>query len=191
MAMRPFGGDSMNVKTLCLGVLNAQGEATGYEIRKMLKEDGAFSHFVDAGYGSIYPALAKLSDEGLVSCTAQEQAKRPDKKVYQITATGRMALLDALLKPPPPDKFRSAFLFTLFFGDQLPARHVDRLIEERISWYREALERINECDSSQLSSGASFVQGFGASVYRAALDYLEANKHVLIAESLRTEKEVA
>ncbi len=189
--VRPFGGPNMNVKTLCLGVLSAQGEATGYEIRKMLKEEGAFSHFVDAGYGSIYPALSKLSDDGLVSCKAQEQANRPDKKVYQITAAGRMALLDALLKRPTPDKFRSAFLFTLFFGDQLPARHVDQLIEERISWYREALERIGECDCSQLSSGASFVQGFGAAVYRAALDYLEANKHVLIAESLRSEKDVA
>ena len=40
----------MDVKTLCLGVLSAQGEATGYEIRKVLKEEGAFSHFVDAGY---------------------------------------------------------------------------------------------------------------------------------------------
>ena len=157
----------------------------------MLKDEGAFSHFVDAGYGSIYPALCKLSDEGLVSCEAQEQAKRPDKKVYQITGAGRMALLDALMKQPAPDKFRSAFLFTLFFGDLLPARHVDRLIDERIAWYREALERINECDCSHLSSGAYFAQGFGAAVYQAALDYLEANKHVLIAESLRTEKDVA
>ena len=102
-----------------------------------------------------------------------------------------MALLDALMKQPAPDKFRSAFLFTLFFGDLLPARHIDRLIDERIAWYREALERINECDCSHLSSGAYSVQGFGAAVYQAALDYLEANKHVLIAESLRTEKDVA
>lgn len=181
----------MDVKTLCLGVLSAQGEATGYEIRKVLKEEGAFSHFVDAGYGSIYPALSKLSDAGLVSCEAQEQAKRPDKKVYQINSAGRMALLDALLEPPAADKFRSAFLFALFFGDLLPARHVDRLIDQRISWYRDALARINEFDGSDQSSGAYFVQGFGGAVYKAALDYLEANKHVLIAESLRAEKDVA
>lgn len=181
----------MDVKTLCLGVLCAQGKATGYEIRKIFKEEEAFSHFVDANYGSIYPALSKLNDEGLVSCVALEQTKRPDKKVYRITAAGRMALLDALLKPPAPDKFRSAFLFTLSFGDLLPARHVDQLIDERIAWYREALERINECDCSRLSSGAHFVQGFVAAVYQAALDYLEVNRHVLIAESLRAEQDVA
>jgi PadR family transcriptional regulator AphA len=181
----------MNVKTLCLGVLCEHGKASGYEIRKMLKEDGAFSHFVDAGYGSIYPALNKLSDEGLVIYEAQEQANRPDKKVYQITPAGRMALLDTLLKAPAPDKLRSPFLFTLFFGDLLPARHVDQLVDERIGWYSEALQRIGECDRSRLSTGASFVQGYGEAVYKAAHDYLESNKHVLVAESLQAEQDVA
>lgn len=181
----------MDVKTLCLGVLCEHGKASGYEIRKLLKGEGAFSHFVDAGYGSIYPALNKLSDEGLVIYEAREQTNRPDKKVYQIMPAGRMALLDALLKAPVPDKLRSPFLFTLYFGDLLPARYVDRLIDERIDWYRGALERVGNCDRSRLSAGASFVQGFGEAVYQAASDYLETNKHVIVAESLRAEQDVA
>ena len=43
----------MNVRTLCLGVLSA-GEASGYEIKKEI-EEGLFSHFIEASYGSIYP----------------------------------------------------------------------------------------------------------------------------------------
>ena len=70
----------MDVKTLCLGVLCEHwGKASGYEIRKLLKEEGAFSHFVDAGYGSIYPALNKLSDEGLVIYEAEE-ANQPARQ---------------------------------------------------------------------------------------------------------------
>ena len=181
----------MDVKILCLGVLCQHGKASGYEIRKLLKEEGAFSHFVDAGYGSIYPALNKLSNKGLVLYEAEKQTNRPDKKVYQIMPAGRLALFDALLTGPAPDKLRSPFLFTLNFGDQLPARHVDQLIDERINWYREALERIGESDCDRLTPGASFVQGFGKAVYQAAVDYLKVNKHVIVAESLRVEQDVA
>ncbi len=48
----------MNVRTLCLGILSL-GEASGYEIKKDV-EDGLFSHFIEASYGSIYPALNQL-----------------------------------------------------------------------------------------------------------------------------------
>ena len=77
----------MNVKTLCLGVLSA-GEASGYEIKKEI-EEGLFSHFIEASYGSIYPALTQLAGEGFVTVRAEEQSGKPDKKVYAITATGR------------------------------------------------------------------------------------------------------
>ena len=75
----------MDVKTLCLGVLT-EGDKTGYEIKRCFEE--AFSHFFGAGFGSIYPALAELSRQGLVTCRSVEQDKRPDKKVYSLTAAG-------------------------------------------------------------------------------------------------------
>jgi hypothetical protein len=55
----------MNVRTLCLSILY-EGEATGYDIRRLCME-GEFAYFVEASFGSIYPALAKLEDEGLVT----------------------------------------------------------------------------------------------------------------------------
>ena len=54
----------MDVRTFCLGVLSL-GDATGYEIKKQA-EDGPFSHFYKAGFGSIYPALARLAADGAV-----------------------------------------------------------------------------------------------------------------------------
>ena len=44
----------MNVRTICLAILY-DGEATGYEIRK-LSVEGEYSYFIDASFGSIYPA---------------------------------------------------------------------------------------------------------------------------------------
>ena len=48
----------MNVRTICLAIL-FEGEASGYEIRK-LSVEGEYSYFIDASFGSVCPALAKL-----------------------------------------------------------------------------------------------------------------------------------
>ena len=66
----------MDVRTICLGILT-RGDATGYEIKKTVEEDG-YRHFAEASFGSIYPALNRLTEEGLVSVHAQAQEKRPD-----------------------------------------------------------------------------------------------------------------
>jgi len=171
----------MDAKTLCLGVLS-RGEASGYEIKKAFAE-GPFSHFHQASFGSIYPALNALSAEGLLVGRAQAQDKRPDKKIYSITPKGRDALVAALMAPPASDNMRSDFLFILSFAQFLPPARVDQLIDQRIVWYREALERMESCARNDTGPpGAAFVRGMGITVYRAAADYLEANREKLIAE---------
>lgn len=171
----------MDAKTLCLGVL-LRGEASGYEIKKAF-EEGPFSHFHQTSFGSIYPALNALSAEGLIAGRAQAQDKRPDKKLYAITAKGRSALISALEADPAPDAVRSDFLFILSFAQYLPPARVGQLIDQRIAWYREALERMEGCAcTNSLPAGAHFVRGMGIAVYRAAADYLEAHRDELIAE---------
>lgn len=180
----------MDVKTACLGVLT-MGDATGYEIRKQF-EDGPFSIFVEGGYGSIYPALNRLTDEGCVTCSTESQDKRPDRKVYSITAKGKLALVDRLRDMPGPDKFRSDFLFTLFFAEHLPARLVEAVIDARIAECRSKLEHMRQCgQTGHGSAGHAFVHQFGVTYYEMALNYLEENKHVVVAATLRGETMVA
>lgn len=168
----------MDVKTVCLGVLTL-GDASGYEIRKSF-EDGPFRYFTDAGFGSIYPALNRLRRDGLVTCEEHAQDGRPDKKVYSITEAGRAALQEALLASPARDRVRSDFLFMLFFADQVSPRRLARLIDERIAWYRDNLTRMEACDCDPTASGPAFVRGLGIAVYRAAAEYLEANRDELL-----------
>ena len=168
----------MNVRTVCLGVLTL-GDASGYEIRKMF-EDGPFRYFTDAGFGSIYPSLNRLLNEELVDCTEHAQEKRPDKKVYSITEKGRRTLAGALASPPGDDKFRSDFLFSLFFAHTLPPGLAAQAVEDRIAWYRARLEHLRSCDRSGWGPGPVFVNGFGQAVYGAALDYLENNLDLLL-----------
>ena len=171
----------MDLKTLCLGILS-QGDTTGYAIKKQLEQ--GYGHVYAAGFGSIYPALARLSEEGLVSCVAQPQEKRPDRKVYAITAAGRLAFLDELDKMPGRDRIRSEFLVTMLFSDLLSAARLDELIEARLAECSADLARLEACDMSGASAGRAFVHGFGIASYRAAIAYMEEHGPTVVGSAL-------
>tara|TARA_R110000787_G_scaffold222510_1_gene331081 strand:+ start:192 stop:782 length:591 start_codon:yes stop_codon:yes gene_type:complete len=179
----------MDVKTLCLGILS-RGDATGYEIKKQC-EEGPFAHFYAAGFGSIYPALNALCAEGHVSMREENQAGRPTRKIYTITASGRLRLTTALSQAPAPDRLRSDFLFTTFFGHLLPASLIDRVIDGRIAALRQELEKMRRCQqqyaAADIEDGEAFTLGYGIAVYQAAADYLESHRHELVGAALRSE----
>ena len=179
----------MDIKTLCLGVLS-RGDATGYEIKKAF-EEGPFGHIHVASFGAIYPALNMLSTAGMVVGTDMPQDKRPDKRVYSITAAGRDALMEALMAPPDEDKVRSDFLFILFFAHLLPAPRLAALIDQRIAWYRGCLERMEACGCQEARAGERFVHGLGLAVYRAAADYLTRHRDQLLDEVSAPDRLVA
>ena len=97
----------MHVKTLCLGALSL-ADSTGYDIKKLF--ESAFSHFQNASFGSIYPSLRKLQDEGAVTCHVEPGDKHPDRKRFRITRQGLQALVDELSHTPATDLVRSDFL---------------------------------------------------------------------------------
>lgn len=169
----------MDTRTLCLGALN-RGAASGYEIKKSF-EEGPLAHIHEASFGAIYPALNGLAAEGLVECCAYPQDKRPDKKLYSITAAGRRALETALAQPPAADKVRSDFCFILFFAHLLPPELLAEFIDARIAWYDETLARMEACEGlPQRPAGERFVHGLGLTVYQATRDYLRDNRDALL-----------
>ena len=175
----------MDVRTLCLGVLTL-GDASGYEIRKHF-EDGPFAYFHAAGFGSIYPALGGMDAEGLVTCTEMAQDGRPDKKVYSITDTGRAAFRKALGKDPAEDKIRSESLFILFFSHLLEQERVGEIYQEYLEMYRGFIQCMEERCVPDEHPGRRFVHGLGLAIYKATVEYMEANRHQLFADELKAE----
>lgn len=171
----------MDIRTLCLGILTIE-DATGYEIKKTFEED--LSHFYEASYGSIYPALTRMTEEGLVTCTEQAQDGRPDKKVYSITPAGRMVFLDALAETPRKDRIRSEFLAMLMFSDLMSTARVSQLIDNRLSELEAKIDGLSDCRGSTMPNVDRFMRGYGAAIYRAERDYLNENRHLLEAEAL-------
>jgi len=164
----------MDVRTICLGILT-RGDATGYEIKKLFEEDG-YQHFVEASFGSIYPALNRMTEDGLVSVREESQEKRPDRKVYSITPKGREALLAALMKPLPEDRHRSPFVFAMLFADLLPAERVTRMLNAYIAAAEAKLAQLDQTTNRPRTASENFVAGIGRAVYVAMIDYLRTHR---------------
>lgn len=164
----------MDVRTICLGILT-RGDATGYEIKKLV-EDGGYHHFIEASFGSIYPALSQLTNDGLVSVRAEAQEKRPDRKVYSITSAGRSQFLASLLKPLAEDRHRSPFLFAMLFSHLLPPDHVTAILDGYIRQSEEKLAQLTSPSDMPKTPGEIFVTGLGRAIYVAMLDFLHTHR---------------
>lgn len=175
---------SLDVKTLCLGVLS-HGPASGYDIKKYFEQ--TFSHFYLAGYGSIYPALAELAAAGFVSCEAHSQTGRPDRKVYRLTDSGRHHFLDALAETEPNHKVRSEFLVLMHFAHLMPAERLATILDERIAGFDRDLAMLDGLTRGAAAPGcadaAPFCAGYGQVVLRAARDYIASQRDRLVAEA--------
>ncbi len=172
----------MNVRTLCLGILSV-GEASGYEIKKDI-EEGMFSHFIEASFGSIYPALTQLAGEGLLTVRAEEQTGKPDKKVYAITEQGRAALAKSIAVLPARDKYKSEFLFQMLLQQYISLGTMLAAVDKQLTDLKHDLARIAECrQSEQPHAGARFVADYGEAVLTAAVSVLSEKKAELLRQA--------
>lgn len=170
----------MDVKTVCLGMLT-RGPASGYDLKKFF--ESSFGHFFAAGYGSIYPALSSLAEQGLVRCEEIPQEGKPDRKLYSITEQGQNELKSALDNPCPGHKVRSEFLATLFFAHLMSPEQIDRVLDSRIKEVDDFLKLIADIDFGEGSCwppGASFVAGFGIAMAKTCKQYVDENRHLLV-----------
>ena len=107
----------MDVQSVLLGFLMKKS-MTGYDLKKAFSI--SFSFFSGISYGSIYPALKKMENQGMISKRLEIQDGAPNRKVYTITEAGRRAFLDCLRAPFTFEMPKSTFLMRLFFFAHLP-----------------------------------------------------------------------
>ena len=172
----------MDTRTLCLGALT-RGDATGYEIKKCLEE--SLGYFLDVSHSAIYPALADLHRDSLVTCTEIEQRGKPDKKSYSLTAAGEEAFVDALMTSPARHKVRSEFLAVLFFADFLPEARLRQVMNDRLEEFeglKQLAERWLVDEGNDAPPGVRFTAGYGLAILKAACTYIRENRQLLETE---------
>jgi DNA-binding PadR family transcriptional regulator len=111
-----------------LGALAVE-DASGYGVRKSITE--TLGHFWHESFGQIYPTLATLEGDGLVSRTPAGQ--------FSITPAGVQRLTELLSEPVEPMRPRNGLLLRLFFASHLPDGMARQLVEQARDQARTAL----------------------------------------------------
>jgi len=163
----------LDVRMLCLAALMGR-EASGYDIKKDL-EKGSATGLIDASFGSIYPALARLAPEGHIAVRSEGAGGR-DRKTYAMTPEGKAHFLRTLAGPLPEEKYRSPFLFAMLFADDLPRARVRAMIDRQIVVWEDKIAAIEDMAACASGAGESFVAGFGEATLRAGLDFLKRHR---------------
>ena len=92
-------------------------DLTGYDIKKYI--ENGIGVFYKASYGSLYPALKKLTEKGLLVMYEEPRGGR-QKKFYHLTGEGRIVFMGWLVLPLNVLDGASAHLAKVYFFDQLP-----------------------------------------------------------------------
>lgn len=102
-------------------------DLTGYDIKKYI--ENGIGVFYRASYGSLYPALKKLTDKGYL--TLFEEPRGGRKKIfYRITEDGKTVFLDWLTSPINILDGTNAHLARVYFFDKLPTEARERQLME-------------------------------------------------------------
>jgi PadR family transcriptional regulator AphA len=91
---------------------------SGYQMRQLMQKSTA--HFWSESDGQLYPMLAKLATHKLITAETSETDRR-EKKIYTITALGKVELNNWLMQAAETNSVRNEFMLKLFFsGNVLP-----------------------------------------------------------------------
>ncbi|MDP4182024.1 MAG: PadR family transcriptional regulator [Bacillota bacterium] len=130
-----------------LGVLSLMS-GSGYDIKKFC--DKTIAHFWNENFGHIYPVLAQLEEEGLISKAASSKDER--RKEYSITAKGREEFCKWMMEPIEFQPARSELLLKVSFGSNIPKERVIEMIKLVKQRYESRLEEYRAMEESFLKN---------------------------------------
>ncbi len=132
----------MSLDHAILGLL-AERPRSGYDLKTRCFDD-ALRPFWSADQAQIYRTLERLQDAKLVTSTRRRQAGRPDRRIYEITRSGREALDEWLASEQPLPAIRDPFLLQLYFGGSLDDAALMGVLEARRDHHIARLQDLNE-----------------------------------------------
>ncbi|HYW77575.1 MAG TPA: PadR family transcriptional regulator [Gammaproteobacteria bacterium] len=170
----------MDTETLCLCALSVE-PATGYELKQRFEQ--VYAHFYVAGFGSIYPALGKLADSGLVEFDVSRGPGPRPRKRYRITAEGERALRERLATAEPVHRVHSDFLLLMLMAEHMEPARVDALIDKRVHQINSQLEALEKARATDADApaGVEFVRDLGQTMLHTAAEFLQTHRNTLIS----------
>ena len=168
-----------------LGLLSHE-DLTGYEIKRRM--DTTLKYFWGASFGSIYPTLNQLVEQGLAIRRDGTDGGRK-RLVYSITEEGHAYLRAWLGQPAQRDELRCETLLKLFFGqdggEEQALEHVEAFERRALAdlpRLEHARQVLSSADSDEAHRYYLLTVEFGIKTYNAHLDWCREAKALLRGE---------
>lgn len=169
-----------------LGLLNHE-DLTGYEIKKRI--DGRLHYFWKGSFGSIYPTLASLEEQGMIVKVDNHSHSKRERIVYRITDVGRDDLVQWLEESKTSNSLKYEMLLKLFFGGVVDNAVSIRTITEfeneiagELSVLKMCKENLSKVLNKRDHQFYYLAASFGVETYEAYLRWCAEAKQILMKE---------
>ena len=180
-------GSTVSARYLILGLL-AQQARSAYGIKRLVRD---LNWLVGSpSFGTLYPALQTLRQEGLVTVDHASHQDGLPKKIYNVTQAGREALQEWIDRPIAPEPSLKTFVMRLILADSLSQAGLVSLLHQRraqVTSNLAALEDTTETQDKAIDLGQRLTLGYGSTVARAELTWLKSMLNRLSGEPLPVE----
>jgi PadR family transcriptional regulator AphA len=164
---------TVNTRHFILGLL-ARQPMSGYDIKRFLK---SLSWLIDSpSFGSLYPALHALLEDGLATVEVIPRHDKPPRKIYTITKTGKQALREWMDEPIASGVSLKAFLMRLILASNLSHNGLITHLQQRhaqVASHQLALEQTTQSMEETLDLGDRLALDYGLAIASAELAWLD------------------
>ncbi len=162
--------NTISIRQFILGLLTRQS-MSGYDIKRFLKN---LSWLIDSpSFGSLYPALHALLEDGLVTVEVIPQQDKPPRKIYTITDAGRETLQEWVGQPVASGASLKAFLMRLLLVGNLSQADLVAHLEQRRTQVAAHLQQTTESMKEDSNLGERLALDYGLAVANAELAWLD------------------
>jgi len=177
----------VTIRYFILGFLN-QKPMSGYDIKCFLDR---FSWLMGSpSFGSLYPALHALLEDGLTTVTVVSREGKPPRKIHRITEMGRAVLqewIDQLAASDSP--LKTFIMYLVLAGNFSSAGLIGHLRHRRtqVADHHGALKQVAKTSDGENDLGQRLALGYGLAIAAAELAWLDSTLDRLPPHSLPTE----
>jgi len=163
----------VSIRHLILGLLNQQA-MSGYDIKRLLE---SLSWLMDSpSFGSIYPILRSLREDGLATMEEVLSQGKSSRKVYTPTQSGRRALREWVNQTITSGASLKAFVTRLILAGSFSHTELITHLQQRRSEVmacHATLKRLAETEYGTLDSGQRLTFDYGLALAAAELAWLD------------------
>jgi len=164
---------AVSIRHFVLGLLT-QEPMSGYDVKRLFK---SLNWLIDSpSFGSLYPALHSLLEDGLVTVEVVPSQGKPPRKIYSITPAGREVLAEWMDQPIDSGFSLKTFVMRLALAGSLSHTCLVEHLQQRrdqVAEHQRTLEQNAEEVDENADLGERLTLDYGLALAMAELNWLD------------------